>query len=112
MTAAKTDRGIGKRNRVERDIVGLAANYGCEPRSKVSTDGDSVSSISDRIVHAVDATSVGHNIKREVKSSAPDKFDLSVAQLRIDADHALAKDFGAFAYSVFGFGEKCGATAE
>src|SRR5579862_1234728 len=112
MTAAKANRRIRKRDRVKGNVVGLAADHTCEFGSEIRADGNPVPSISDGVVHPVDAPGVGHNIKSEIERASPYKFHFRIAQLRIDADHALAQNLRALANSVFAFGKKCGATAK
>src|SRR6266849_4017771 len=74
--------------------------------------GYAVAGVAEREMQAVELAGVGHDVEGEVERAAPDVFDLGVAELRIDAEHAAAKNFGAAANGVGGFGEKCCAAAK
>src|SRR5215469_1108330 len=53
-----------------------------------------------------------HDVKGKIERSAPDMLDFRIAQLRINADHALTQEFGAIPYGAVGFREKRGAAPE
>src|SRR5882757_2351227 len=63
-------------------------------------------------METIELAGVGHYVEGEIEGAAPDVFDLCVAQLRVDGDHAAAEDFGAAADGGAGFGEEGGASAE
>jgi hypothetical protein len=68
--------------------------------------------ISDRVVHAFASSSVWHDVEGEIERSAPDEFYFHVAQLWINTAHPSTKDLRALAHGIFGFREKCSASAE
>src|SRR5258707_6935903 len=63
-------------------------------------------------MEAVELAGVGHYVEGEIEGAAPDVFDLCVAQLGVDGEHAAAEDFSAAADGVAGFGEEGCASAE
>src|SRR5436305_1446586 len=63
-------------------------------------------------MEAVQLAGMGHYVEREVQGTPPDVLDVGVAQLRVDAEHALAKNFGAAANGAAGFREEGGASSE
>src|SRR5260370_39402610 len=48
-------------------------------------------------IHAVDFSSVRHDIESEIERAAPDEFYFGVVQLGINAGHTAAENFGALA---------------
>ncbi len=63
-------------------------------------------------MEAVELASVGHDVEGEIERAAPDVFDFGIAQLRIDGEHAAAKNFCAAANGAAGFGKERGTAAE
>ena len=68
--------------------------------------------VSHREVHAIHLASVRHDVKSEIQGSSPDVFNFRVPQLRVNADHALAQDLGAFADGLLVFWKECSASTE
>src|SRR6202521_214208 len=101
-----------KRDAIEGNVVRIAADEAGEFHAEPGGGGHPVAGEARGEIHAVEFSRVRHDVQREIERAAPDEFDFGVAQLRVDADHAAAKNFRALAHGVFGFRKEGGSAAE
>src|SRR5260370_36589187 len=73
--------------------------------AKVGRHGHAVTGVAEGEVEAVELASMGQDVEGEIERAAPDVFDFGIAQLRIDREHAAAKNFCAASTAPAGFGK-------
>ena len=112
VAATQAQRGGGKLDAVEGNVVRLATNEAGKLCAEPGGRGNAVAGETRGKIHAFDFSSVRHDIESEIERAAPDEFYFSVVQLGINADHTAAENFGALAYGVLGFREERGAASE
>ena len=71
-----------------------------------------MSSVSNRVVHAVDLSGMGHDVKSKIERAAPDIFDAGIGELRINMYHSAPQDLSASPDRLLAFRKECGAAAE
>src|SRR6516162_11422649 len=112
IAAAQADRWVRKGNFRKRAIVGMAAKNTREFRAHPGGGGHAMPGEAERKVHIVQLAGMWHYVKGKIEGAAPGIVDFRIAQLRIDADHALTQEFRAFPHGTFGLREKRGTASE
>src|ERR1035441_2226781 len=112
LAVVKPQRRAGKRD-LCKGIVRLSV---CDPFRHflplIRSHGNAVTRISNGKIDAIDLPRMRHDVETKIEGAAPDVFDLGIAQLRINADHAEAQKLSALADSPIGLREKRSAAAE
>src|SRR5579884_2363394 len=112
MPALKTNWRAGERNIFIRKIVGFPANNVGQLGTEISTNRHSMTRITHRVIHAIEAAGMRHDVESEVERASPNKFHFGIAQLGIHADHALTQDLRTLTHRIFGLRKESRAAAE